>query len=951
MADHPLLGAAVELAAGAGYLFTGQLSVRSQPWLADHVAAETVLLPGTAFVELAVRAGNQVGYGRVEELTLTAPLLLPAGTTVQLQVMVGGSSADQQRTVAVYSRPAGSDAPWTQHASGLVAPAGHPGANPDDFTLWPPAGAAPVDITSLYTDMAGAGYRYGPVFQGVRAAWRRGADIFAEVALPDDAAAGAGAFGLHPALLDAALHTAGLIGVPGRPGPDDGTVRLPFAWTGVSLHAAGASALRVRLRRDDDGALSLTAADSTGAPVVSVQSLVLRPVVVGRLEEAAGGPLDALFSVEWVPVPLPPAAVGDRWAITGPDPAGLATGLAAAGAKVRAHASLAELAGTVTADAPAPDAVLVYAGPLASDMTVPAAARSVAGQLLELVQGWLSEPRLASTRLVVVTRGATAAKPGEDVADLAGAAAWGLIRSAQSENPGRLVLADLPAAGPATVSSGGLDVFRSLAAALRTGEPELAVRGEEVYARRLARPAAGSGPAAGAHRPEPVTPRPGGTVLITGGTGMLGGLVARHLATSGRAGQLVLASRSGPAVPGIAALVASVAAKGTGVQVAACDAADRDALAGLLAKIPDVDPLAAVVHAAGVIDDGVIGSLSPARVEAVMRPKVDAAWNLHELTMDMDLQAFILFSSAASTFGSAGQGNYAAANAFLDALALRRRATGRPALSLAWGLWADASAMTGQLGEAGRARLARRGMGALTAEEGLALLDLASHRDEALLVPVRLDVAGLRAQVARTGGADTPALLRGLAGEPVRRAVSAADTPAAAESLQEQLAGLAGADRERMLTDLVRAHAAAILGHPDAHAVEAGRAFKELGFDSLTALELRNQLNAVTGLRLPATVIFNYPTPAALARHLRVHTADEGADYRQVLKELDRLESVLSSLTQDSEGKSRIVTRLEAMAKDLLVATAGDVSAGLELGEATDDEVFDLIDRELGLSL
>ncbi|HEY2261320.1 MAG TPA: type I polyketide synthase, partial [Streptosporangiaceae bacterium] len=368
--------------------------------------------------------------------------------------------------------------------------------------------------------------------------------------------------------------------------------------------------------------------------------------------------------------------------------------------------------------------------------------------------------------------------------------------------------------------------------------------------------------------PDPAAPRQAGTVLITGGTGMIGGLAGRHLAAATGAGHVLLASRSGPAAPGVAGLAAGLAGHGTGVDVTACDAADRPALAALLARIPAGRPLTTVVHAAGVLDDGVIGSLTPARTDTVMRPKADAAWNLHELTHDYDLRDFLLFSSTSATFGSAGQGGYAAGNAFLDALACHRRAAGLPASSLAWGLWADASAMTGHLGQGHLARVSRGGVTPLTADDGLALMDLAMGRDEALLVPVRLDLTGLRARAAR--GSAVPALLSGLASGPSRPAAAqsgpnTSGPNAGGSSLRQKLAGLPEAERDRVLLDTVRAHVAAVLGHSSADAIEPGRAFSEIGFDSLTAVELRNRLHDATGLRLPATLIFDYPAPAVLA--------------------------------------------------------------------------------------
>jgi NADPH:quinone reductase-like Zn-dependent oxidoreductase/acyl carrier protein len=1180
-AGHPLLGTGTELAAGRGYLFAGRLSVTAQPWLADHAVAGTILLPGTAFVELALRAGGQCGCERLEELALEAPLVLPADAAIRVQAMLGVPDEAGQRTVEIYARPVGVDADdgaWTRHASGRLAPAPGPAASTiRELVDWPPPGAEPVGTAGFYEALAAGGYSYGPAFRGLRAAWRRGTDVFAEVVLPDDAAAGAGSFGLHPALLDAAWHPAGLAEAAGA-----GEIRLPFAYTGVSLHGAGASALRVWLRPDAGQGLSLAAADASGLPVVSVDSLVLRPVSAEQLAAARDGVSDALFALDWTLVPAADdvAAGEGGLAVVGADLLGLAAGLAAASVPVRAYRDLAELIsgasaahGPEASSEPMPNLVLACAGSPTRPEAAgdPAAtARLAAAQALDLVQRWLAEEPLASSRLVLVTQGAVAAAPGEDVADLAGAAVWGLVRSAQSENPDRLVLADLPVGA-------GADALGPLAAALGSAEPELVVRDQAAYGRRLARPSgglvvprggpwrldsanrgtlqtlellacpeaaaplgpgqvrvavraagmnfrdvlmglamypgeavmggevagvvtgtgpgvtrlaegdrvfgmAGGGfgpiavtdarllapipggwsfaraaavPAAyltawhaltelvearqgqrilvhaatggvgmaavavarrlglevfgtaspGKHHvlagmgldashiassrtaefaekfppmdivlnslageltdaslrlvapggvfiemgktdardpalvarahpgvsyrpfdlskigtermggmlaqiagllaaeelpslpvrawdvrrapdafrfmsqarhtgklvltvpPDPAAPREAGTVLITGGTGTLGALTARHLAGTGRARALLLTSRSGPAAPGAAALAADLAAHGGPVHVVACDAADRDALAALLAAVPAGCPLTGVVHTAGILDDGVTGALTAARLDAVMAPKADAAWHLHELTEHSDLDAFVLFSSAAATFGGAGQGNYAAGNAFLDALASYRQSRGLPATSLAWGLWADASTLTGRLGGTDRARMTRGGMVALSAADGLALLDAALARDEALLVPARLDLAGLRTQAAR--GAAVPPLWRGLIRQATPDRSLAAQGADTAETLRRRLAEMPAPDQDRMLLNLVRAHVAAVLGHASPAAVQPGRAFTDLGFDSLTAVELRNRLSSATGLRLPATMTFDYPTAAALAGHLK----------------------------------------------------------------------------------
>ncbi|AGL16005.1 polyketide synthase type I [Actinoplanes sp. N902-109] len=825
---HPLLGAAVELAGGAGMVCTGRLSVKTQPWLADHAVGGLILLPGTGFVELAVRAGDQVGCGVIEELTLQAPLIVPAdGAGVQVQVLLDPSDAEGRRQVQVFSRPDGGD--WVQHAIGTLAPAAQPSAAADaDLLVWPPRGASAIDLDGIYDMFEIGSLNYGPSFRGLRAAWRNGTDVYAEVALPEESAAGS--YGLHPALLDAVLQASALLG--GHQPGAVGEVRLPFAWTGVQLHAAGASVLRARLRRDAQGNLSFTTADPAGAPVATVDSLITRPVAVDQLQSSRPSLRDALFAIDWVPV-TPPGTAQD-WTLIGEDRYGVG----------------------IPAQPGDPEAGLavVCAQPI--------------DDMLAFIQDWLAEERVP---LAVLTRGAVAAIPGDDVTDLDAAAVRGLLRSAQAENPGRIVLADLPAAGNVDLAL--------LASALGTDEPEVAIRGTVTYGRRLIRPAEIAQPAetgesqeAAAREEAAGSKTAGSTALITGGTGTLGALVAKHLVTTARATNLVLLSRSGPQATDVACLAAEAATHGANVQVTACDAADRHALRTVIDGIPAAHPLRDVFHTAGVIDDGVVTALTPDRLAAVLRPKADAARHLHELTSHLDLAHFVMFSSAAATFGAPGQGNYVAANAYLDALAAHRHATGRPATSLAWGLWSDTSGMTGQLTEAERARMTRNGITAMTADEALGLMDVAIARDEAVLVPARLDLAGLRAQAARS---DTvPPLWKALAGGPGRRTAASASA-GAADSLRRQLAVLSAADGDQVLLDLTRSHVAATLGHASGDAIAPGRAFNDLGFDSLTAVELRNRLMGATGLRLPATLVFDYPNPAALATHLRAELVGE----------------------------------------------------------------------------
>ncbi|MFJ8273379.1 SDR family NAD(P)-dependent oxidoreductase, partial [Streptomyces sp. NPDC094154] len=945
-AEHPLLGAAVELAAGQGVLFTGRLSLTSHPWLADHVVMGAVLLPGTALLEMAVRVGDEVGCGRVEELTLAAPLILPERGALQVQVAVAVPDDSGRRVVGVYSRLEGADeSAWTQHAAGVLAP----GATAPDQGLgtevWPPRDAEPLDTEDCYQAFAETGFAYGPLFQGLRAAWRRGEELFAEVALPEEGTGEAAEFGLHPALLDSALHATMLAATGGEEG--DGGGALPFSWEGVALHASGASALRVRLAPAGDNALSVNAVDPAGAPVVTVDRLVTRTVTGDQLK-SAGEDQNTLFGIGWTPVADTGAGQPASVAVVGDDPFGLTDTLTGTGLTVGTAAGLAAL--SASSEDAVPDLVLVpVAGAPADGDDLPGAVREVTARVLALVQQWSGEEALAASRLVFVTRGAVAVGGG-GTADLAASAVWGLVRSAQTENPGCFCLLDLdPAAA---------DPSARLVEALTAGaeEPQLALRGAEVVAARLARLDTGTGTA----QPEPASGtaahgtsgvfRTTGTVLVTGGTGGLGRLLARHLVATHGVRSLLLASRRGLEADGAGKLVAELEEMGAEVTVRACDVADREAVAALVAAAPKDRPLSAVVHTAGVLDDGVVGSLTPERLATVLRPKADAVWNLHEATSGLDLDAFVVYSSVAGVFGGAGQANYAAANTFLDALMARRRADGLPGVSLAWGPWEQDSGMTGTLSDAEADRLARSGMPPLTAEQGHALFDAVVAGDRALALPVRLDLAALRAR------GEVSALLRGLIRVPARRA-AAQGAAQSADTLTRQLAGLSVQEQEEALLKLVRGQAAAVLGHRDGAAIGAERQFQELGFDSLTAVEFRNRLNAATGLRLPATLLFDYPTPADVVRYVRGQlVTDDPAGAGSVLSALDALEKAIAGLSlDDAEEHRRVTGRIEVLRTkwaDLgRTDTSGDDSSKEEdLDEASDEDMFALLDDELGLN-
>ncbi|MET9701340.1 SDR family NAD(P)-dependent oxidoreductase, partial [Streptomyces sp. NPDC006529] len=823
------------------------------------------------------------GCDVVEELTLEAPLVLPERGGVQLQLVVEGAVEAGRRPFGVYSRrqDAPAEEPWTRHATGVLVAGARPEPSPefDELASWPPVGAVPVDMDGLYEELAREGVAYGPLFQGLKSAWRRDGVLFTEVVLPEAGQRDAARFGLHPALLDAGLHAIGA-GDPDVAAAAGGAL-LPFSWAGVSLYAVGASALRMRLTPNsaqDPHTLALLVADETGGPVASVESLMLRPASaaqVGAVGAVGAGHVESLFRVEWVPARVVPAsASGLRWAVLGgPD----VVGLAGTGAQVAEYADVAALVAALEGGEPLPDAVFVLPAAQEDGDTV-GFVHAAVNSALTLVQEWLAEERLVGLRLVWVSAGAVAVGAGVGVGDLPGSAVRGLLRSAQSENPGQLVMVDLESGRDAVVAS-----VAALPAALAVGEPELAIRDGVVSVPRLVRVPA-SAAAEDTQLPTGFGD-PSGTVLVTGATGGLGRLFARHFVTEHGVRNLLLVSRRGAAAEGAEALVAELAELGARAQVVACDVADREALAGLLAGIPAEHPLTGVVHAAGVLDDGVLGALTAERVSGVLRPKVDAAWNLHELTRDLGLSAFVLFSGAAASFGAAGQANYAAANAFLEGLAEQRRAEGLPAVSLAWGLWAPqaggSGGMAGQLDEVDLRRIARDGVGALAGHEGLALFDRALRVDAAVLVPMHLDVSVLRARAVSSGS--TPALLRALVRVPARRAVERRGAGVGGDGgspLVARLLGVPVAEREGVLLDVVCGRVAAVLGHGGAGAVDAERAFRDLGFDSLTAVELRNVLKEETGLRLAPTLVFDYPTPVSLARHLLAELAvgDEPAE-------------------------------------------------------------------------
>ena len=838
-AGHPLLGASIELPDGAGTLFTGRLSLGTHPWLADHAVSGTALLPGVAFLEMAAHAGRRLGCELVEELTLAAPLLLPAEAAdgVQLRLLVGPPDEAGRRPVEFHSRvphpeAAEPDLPWIRHADGILGVRGP--ARAAEPAPWPPPGAVPVDLDELYDLLEAQGVEYGPAFRGLRAAWRGGAEpaggaggeVFGEVALPAALPdAGRGGFAVHPALLDAALQTTGLRARTTAPRAGVG-VPLPFSWQRVLLEPSAAPVLRVALRSDGPDAVSLRITDPAGNPVAGVGSLLLRAARI----QPPGIP-DSLFQLDWPPVPGPPGpGPATRWALLGPgDERLLPSGLA-----------------TVPLDGGTPDAALLLCPPAAAPG--PEAAHTAAASVLAQLRGWLEDERFIRVPLLVLTRGAV--RLGAQPPDLGAAAVWGLLRSAQLEHPDRFLLLDVDGPDVGGPDTGGGDAegpdaaASALGAVLASGEPQLVLREGTLHAPRLVRARPGAAPAAADSGFDPE-----GTVLLSGG-GALAAVLARHLVTAHGVRHLRLLSRRGARSPESAQLTTELAAHGAELTTVACDVTDRQQLAAALAQIPDRHPLRAVVHTAGALDDGLLQGLTPERLSGVLRPKVDAAWHLHELTRDAELSAFVVYSSAAGVFGSPGQAAYAAANAALDALIAERRRLGLPGTSLAWGLWAQRSGLTSDLSGTDQLRMSRGGVSGLSDAEGMALFDAALSTGLALAVPVRLDLTAYRDQ-------PVPPLLRSL--------VRTRSRPAAGNSPQRRLAAATPEQREHVLRELVRTEAAAVLGHSDTEALSDTVSFLSVGFDSLTAVELRNRLAGPTGVRLRPSAVLDSGTPAGLA--------------------------------------------------------------------------------------
>ena len=830
---HPLLGEKCTVAESDLTLYSTTIAHAAPAWVADHRVLGRTLLPGAAFLEIMLAAGHE----RYEEATcalrdvaVVAPLALGPQDEARLQITVKDTEPGRS-TVRIYSRSGGTEASaWMLHAEGVVVTSN--AVPPSGAEHLPPAGARAVDVSGMYAAFETAGVAYGPSFRGVVEAWRSGEEVWARIGLPHDVVRTASRYRLHPALLDAAFHVAAL-----ADGAQHDKVQVPAGVAGIDVWQPGASSVWVCMT----SALqpSFTLFDGQGQPVAHVDRLRLASAD-GAFGRSQLHDVRYRFAVRWQPAGPARIPLGGRWGVWCSDAAARHAGAIVA--------ALEGAGATSVISAPFDSALIDVDGVVCAwdESPSPRAAHEAAARALALLQSTSAKPR---PQLVWLTRQAIGTSASDDVSGLAASPLWGLARTARLEDPDRRLMC---------IDFGAEADLSTLAAALTLeGEQDCAIRGGELLVPRLHRASDGR---VRSSRPEHLELRTSGTVLITGGLGALGRHVARWLVTGQRAPAVLLASRRGPATDGADAFAAELRELGAEASVVACDVADQRALAALV----NSHPIRAVVHAAGTIDDGLLSALSRERMTPVLAPKIDGAWNLHQLTRGLDLDFFVLFSSVTGTTGSAGQGNYAAAAVFLDSLAHHRRALGLPATSIAWGPWAGGGMATAA-GDAVEARLRQQGVTPLTPGQGVALLNAAVARDDITSISIAFEPGHFQRALEKRG-LPLPPLYRSLLtprSAPPRES-SEGSAPA---GLRDRIAAALESEREAILRRVLIEEIASVLGIA-AGEVAPDRAISEMGADSLMAMDIRNRLAAGSGLDLPATLVFDHPNVGALARYL-----------------------------------------------------------------------------------
>ncbi|WP_394839473.1 SDR family NAD(P)-dependent oxidoreductase [Pendulispora rubella] len=867
---YPLAGRRLDLPDGS-VLHVVDVGPGAQPYLVDHAVHGHLVAAGAFHVAVLLAVAESHWPGQPLELRdvqfVRALTFDSPSDVVTLHVHLTPCEGDAPAFSATVSTSY--DAAWTTHATATLSRGVERPAANHALTL----GDDSAGVAGMLETLRELSVDWGPQWQWLRrlaqVRERTGLGYLeAPEGVPSDDAP------LPGGLLDNAFGVGSVIGAAASRAEDSNrTPLLPFAIERVVWHGHRAMPCWAEFVRREDASLDadgsvgdLALWDANGAPVAAIVGLTGRRAPAERFLPSATA--RDLHRVAWVEAPSPPPEAPSEVTLLRFDP------MSSANIVVDAHRA--------TEDA------------------------------LEQLQAWLADERSASGTLVLLTHCAMAARPDEDVRDLVHAPLWGLVRSAQAEHPQRTIL---------LVDTDDTDASRrALHGALDSSEPQLALRHGQRLVPRLARVASENIPSGPFFRE--------GTVLVTGGTGALGALVARHLVKNHGVEDLLLVSRQGLAAPGAQALQRELESAGATVTIAACDASDRAALEALFAAIPSGRPLTAVIHAAGALDDGLVTALTPERLHHVLRAKLDSAFHLHELTRERDLDAFVLFSSLAGVLGSPGQANYAAANTFLDALAHHRKASDLPAIALDWGYWDQPSGLTSHLGQADRQRIARSGVRALSSDEGLALFDAALVRPDATLVPAALSPA-----------------FRGL----VRNRAVPSSTSTPSSSLAQRLAGLPPAERERALSSVVYGEIASVMGLASTHAIEADGPLQELGLDSLMALELRNRIGAATGLRFHATLLFEQPTPAALTKFILAQLVDAGAasSSHTIASEVDKLESALMALHANEAAREMLTLRMRALVTKW-TSERGAPDFAEKLDSANVDELFHILDQQFG---
>lgn len=844
---HPLLSFALPLADSDGFVFAGLLSTQTDPWLLEHSIYAVPIFPGTGFLELALLAAQQLELPGIQELELSSPLSPSEQAPIQLQLRVLPPDATGNRSFVLSSRAKSESlkTPWVQHGSGVFSQSVRP-FDHSAITAWPPPQAESVDLSGLYEAFSERGLGYGPAYRGLRAVWKAKDAIYVEAQLPDELHKDAARFGIHPALLDTTLH--GLAAVLSADS-EEAAVML-IGWQHVRLFSSGAKALRARIARistqeGERSSTSLVAWTESGQPVLTVDEVTLQRVQSRQLLMARSQHL--LHVVKWLPARAesPQLRTGETWVLSSELSPFQNLGAAA-------FTSLESL--SLRLQSVGPPAQILFDVATDSTQPKPVAAQARTAALLPVLQTFLRDERLAETQLVILTHGAVSIEPKEDLDAIEQAPIWGFVRSAASEHRNlRLRLLDVDRHSTAEQIRTALQT---------TTEPELALRAGTLRVPRLTT-FVGSHQSTTSAVPEPLHRLSQGTVLITGGTGELAMLLSRHLVMRYGARHVVLVSRRGIQSPGAENLVQQLGTHGAIVHVVSCDVGNRQALAAVIGSIPSKVPLRAVFHLAAVLDDAPVSAISPEGIARVFAPKLDAAWHLHTLTESLDLDAFVLFSSAASVLGPPGQASYAAANAFLDALAYHRRHCGLPGQSVAWGPWQSAGGgLTAKLTKAQLDRHQNRGFGLLTEDDGLALLDAALCSTEALLVPIRLDSDRLRAFSALA-----PPILWGQLAS-VHARTNDSDR-ADARTLLTRLHALPAKEQLREVQQVVLREVAVVLGMPSGTAPTPEQALRNLGLDSLMIVELRNRLAALLDIRFELQTVWRLANLRELAAELQ----------------------------------------------------------------------------------